>query len=147
MDFISVGMLKDVVSKKDKLCQSTGSGNLELTEQSDTKKGANVMLDKRWHLARDGKMEGPYTKSEVKEKINLGEIDEHFFVFGPGDKEWQLLIDSEAFADVFVDHTQPPPPPPPSGAASSSSAVNQTQKQKNQIKNVNKSHLAGGDGG
>lgn len=74
-----------------------------------------VTGDKLWYLARDGYVQGPYAQSEVTEKISVGEVDEHFFVYGPGYTQWQPLMNSEAFADVLAD--SPPPPPPPIASA------------------------------
>lgn len=70
------------------------------------------MSEKIWHVAVNGKQEGPYSIAEVSDKIQSGALDRKAVVFGPGMTEWAPITERAEFSDAF---SAAPPPPPPGG--------------------------------
>ncbi len=68
-----------------------------------------------WHIARNGKQEGPMTADDVRERIRSGKLDRADHVFGKGMEEWESLGGHPEFIEAFGTST---PPPPPRGAGS-----------------------------
>ena len=71
---------------------------------------------KVWHVAVDGKQQGPFTQEEVLKQIAAGQLGPSAHVFGPGMSEWQTLSSQAEFAAALA--TNAPPPPPPGGVGS-----------------------------
>lgn len=73
------------------------------------------MSDKVWHVAVNGKQEGPYTQQEVVGKFASGELPQNTVVYGPGMTEWAPITSRAEFASAGAG--SPPPPPAGLGAA------------------------------
>lgn len=68
------------------------------------------MSEKVWHVAVNGKQQGPFSADEVSGRIHGGTLDRSASVFGPGMTEWEPITDRPEFAGAFS--AAPPPPPP-----------------------------------
>lgn len=68
------------------------------------------MSDKAWHVAVNGKQEGPYTQQEVSDRIGSGQLSRKASVFGPGMTEWAPITSHNEFAGAFSAAAPPPPP-------------------------------------
>ncbi len=53
-----------------------------------------------WYIAKKNKSEGPYTKEQVQELIDQGEISEITLVWKEGFKKWIRLGESEFYEGV-----------------------------------------------
>lgn len=63
-----------------------------------------------WHLAKDGKTTGPYSKADLGQMADKGEVDRQSWVWTPGQDGWKHAEDTE-LSELF---TVAPPPPPES---------------------------------
>ncbi len=69
-----------------------------------------------WHVAVDGRQEGPYSAAEIAGRLAAGRLDRRAHVFRQGMAEWQPLSSVGELAGALG--TAPPPPPPrPAGGA------------------------------
>lgn len=64
----------------------------------------------RWHVAKDGKSSGPFTRDELGRMAGEGTIDPDTWFWTPGGPDWVRGRDVTELADLF---SAPPPPPPP----------------------------------
>jgi uncharacterized protein (TIGR00266 family) len=64
--------------------------------------------DATWYYAVDGQQQGPFTKAELRERLDRGELDERTYVYTPGMADWEPIGRLGGFRD---DTVAPPPPP------------------------------------
>ena len=64
-----------------------------------------------WHVAKDGKTDGPYSKAEMGQQSAKGLLTRETWVWTPGQDGWKKAEDTE-LAELFTIS----PPPPPEGA-------------------------------
>ncbi|MEO0974291.1 MAG: DUF4339 domain-containing protein, partial [Pseudomonadota bacterium] len=64
----------------------------------------------RYYIAINGHQTGPFTKAEVRAKIELGEVLRDSLAWRPGLAEWQAAEEVSELATLFA---QLPPPLPP----------------------------------
>jgi uncharacterized protein (TIGR00266 family) len=62
-----------------------------------------------WYLAVEGRNEGPFTRDEIRAKLESGQITDDVFVYTAGMAEWVPLKAVPAFRPGAAD--APPPPP------------------------------------
>ena len=70
----------------------------------------------QWHVAIDGKQEGPYSTDEVVRRIRAGRLPRTAHVFAQGLGAWQPVTSRGEFAAAFGTAAVPPPPPGGGGA-------------------------------
>ena len=63
----------------------------------------------RWHVARAGQADGPYTSSELQAMVAKGAVTPETLVWTPGSAGWTKAGQVAVLSDVFE---QTPPPPP-----------------------------------
>ena len=68
-----------------------------------------MMNDRFWHIAQNGKEEGPFSVESICSKIKEGSITSDAYVFKIGTHEWVPITERKEFVDQF---STPPPPPP-----------------------------------
>ena len=79
--------------------------------------------EKVWHVAVDGKQQGPYSPEEVVAEIGAGRLDARAHVYGPGMTAWEPIASRPEFSSALPANVPPPPPvgvartPPPLAAA------------------------------
>ncbi|NND40499.1 MAG: DUF4339 domain-containing protein, partial [Silicimonas sp.] len=61
-----------------------------------------------WHIARDGKTTGPYSKADLGKMAAGGEMVRESWVWTPGQDGWKKADETE-LAELFT--VMPPPPP------------------------------------
>ena len=61
-----------------------------------------------WHVAKDGKTDGPYSKAEMGQQSAKGLLTRETWVWTPGQDGWKKAEDTE-LAELFT--ISPPPPP------------------------------------
>ncbi|MDD9922085.1 MAG: DUF4339 domain-containing protein, partial [Boseongicola sp.] len=61
-----------------------------------------------WHIAKDGKTEGPFSKAEIGQRADKGSVDRETWVWTAGQDGWKRAEDTE-LAELFT--VSPPPPP------------------------------------
>ena len=66
------------------------------------------MTERVWRIAAHGKTQGPFSASEIEEKIIDNEIDAQYYIFKRGMHEWGRIDEQDEFSDLF---DIPPPPP------------------------------------
>ncbi len=71
--------------------------------------------EKVWHVAVDGKQQGPYSPAEVLAEIGAGRLDARAHVYGPGMTAWQPIASRPEFSSALPASV---PPPPPAGVGS-----------------------------
>lgn len=71
------------------------------------------MSDQIWHLAIDGKQEGPYTAEAIEERIRSGSVARGAHVYRDGMGNWAPVVSEPRFAAAFGT----PIPKPPGGVA------------------------------
>lgn len=69
-----------------------------------------MSTEKSWHLAIDGKQEGPYSHDEVVAIVRSGRADRRAHVFGSGMESWAAIGSVPAFASALGAARIPPPP-------------------------------------
>lgn len=72
------------------------------------------MSDAQWHVAQDGKQDGPMTADEVRERIRSGSVGRTAHVYSAGMDDWAPIASHAEFADAFG--AVPPAPPRVAGA-------------------------------
>ena len=77
-------------------------------EESKTEKQS--LLAELWYLERDGENLGKFSTDEVQQMINNNEITDKCHIWKKGFKDWQLIIDVEAFQFSTVETATGPPP-------------------------------------
>lgn len=65
----------------------------------------------QWHVAIDGRQEGPWTTEEVIRRIRAGQIPRTAHVFKPGLAAWEPVTARAELAGAFTAAVAPPPPP------------------------------------
>ena len=68
------------------------------------------MSDKIWHVAVNGKQEGPYRQQEVAGKLANGQLGQDAVVYGPGMSEWAPIGSRAEFSGASAGASPPPPP-------------------------------------
>ena len=71
----------------------------------------------QWHVAVDGKQEGPYPTEEVVRRIRAGQIPRHAHVYAQGLASWEPVTSRGEFASAFGGAAIPPLPAAPRGGA------------------------------
>lgn|SRR5690606_23320547 len=72
-------------------------------------------VEKVWHLARSGAVEGPYGRGHLGRLVHDGSLTRETLVWAPGQDGWKPAGEIAELAQLFT--VMPPPPPvPPSGA-------------------------------
>ena len=66
--------------------------------------------NKVWHVAVDGKQQGPYTQEEVIAEIGAGRLGAKAHVYGPGMPAWEELGSRPEFSSALPVSAPPPPP-------------------------------------
>jgi uncharacterized protein (TIGR00266 family) len=64
----------------------------------------------QWHVAVDGRQEGPYPTEEVVRRIRAGQIPRHAHVYAQGLASWEPVTSRGEFAAAFGGAPIPPPP-------------------------------------
>lgn len=64
-----------------------------------------------WHVARDGKTEGPFSRATLGRMASDGGLTRETYVWTAGQDGWKLAEDVAELAQLFT--VMPPPPPPP----------------------------------
>jgi uncharacterized protein (TIGR00266 family) len=71
-----------------------------------------------WHVAVQGRQEGPFPTDQIVTRIRAGSLDRRAHVFRQGMANWAPIDSVSEFAGAFAPATGVPPPPPASlGAA------------------------------
>lgn len=70
-------------------------------------------VEKVWHIARSGAVEGPYGRGHLGRLAHDGTLTRETLVWAPGQDGWKPAGEIAELAQLF---TVMPPPPPPSGA-------------------------------
>ena len=65
--------------------------------------------DATWYFAIDGKQQGPFTKADLRGRLERGEIDGSTYVYTPGMADWAPIGNLGGFTG---DARSAPPPPP-----------------------------------
>ncbi|MDX1383927.1 MAG: TIGR00266 family protein [Thermoanaerobaculia bacterium] len=73
-----------------------------------------------WHVAVDGKQQGPMSEAEVLAKIGSGELGAGAHVFRQGMTDWQPIASQAPFAAALGGSGAAPLPAPPRGDAGAS---------------------------
>ncbi len=68
------------------------------------------MSERIWHVAVNGKQEGPYSEEDVVDKVKNGRLDRNASVYGPGMTEWAPIHSRTEFSGAFGGSAPPPPP-------------------------------------
>ncbi|SLN57036.1 SPFH domain / Band 7 family protein [Pseudoruegeria aquimaris] len=63
-----------------------------------------------WHIAKDGKTSGPFSKADLGRMAAEGSLTRESFVWTPGQDGWKKAEDVAELAQLFT--ILPPPPPP-----------------------------------
>ncbi|MEM9708647.1 MAG: SPFH domain-containing protein [Pseudomonadota bacterium] len=63
-----------------------------------------------WHVAKDGKTEGPFSKADLGQMAAQGTLERESYVWTPGQDGWMKAEDVDELAQLFT--IMPPPPPP-----------------------------------
>jgi membrane protease subunit (stomatin/prohibitin family) len=63
-----------------------------------------------WHIARDGKTEGPFSRASMGRMASGGNLTRDTMVWTPGQDGWKRADDVSELAQLFT--ILPPPPPP-----------------------------------
>ena len=66
----------------------------------------------QWHVAVDGRQEGPYPTEEVVRRIRAGQIPRNAHVYAQGLASWEPVTSRGEFAAAFSGTAMPPPPMP-----------------------------------
>lgn len=66
----------------------------------------------QWHVAIDGRQEGPYPTAEVVRRIQAGQIPRNAHVYAQGLAGWEPVTSRGEFAAAFSGVAMPPPPIP-----------------------------------
>ena len=66
--------------------------------------------EKAWHVAVDGKQQGPFSQEELLAEIGAGRLDARAHVYGPGMTEWKPLAKRPEFSSALAAGVPPPPP-------------------------------------
>lgn len=80
------------------------------------------MKDNLWHIAQDGKQEGPYSIEEILTRIRDSRLTSDAYVFKIGTHEWLPITERGEFANEF---DKIPPPPPPNAVPKKAAAPEQ----------------------
>ncbi len=64
----------------------------------------------QWHVAIDGRQEGPLSAEEITRRIRSGQIPRSAHVFAPGLAGWEPVTSRGEFAAAFGGGAVPPPP-------------------------------------
>ena len=64
-----------------------------------------------WHVAKDGKTTGPFSKADLGRMASEGTLERESFVWTAGQDGWLKAEDVTELAQLFT--VMPPPPPPP----------------------------------
>ena len=65
--------------------------------------------DTTWYYAVDGNQQGPFTKADLRGRLERGEIDASTYVYTPGMVNWEPI----GSLSGFTGKTDSAPPPPP----------------------------------
>lgn len=71
----------------------------------------------QWHVAIEGRQEGPYPTDEVVRRIRAGQIPRTAHVYAQGLAAWEPVTSRGEFAAAFAGAAPAPPPPAMHGAA------------------------------
>lgn len=63
-----------------------------------------------WHIAEDGKTEGPYSKADLGKMVAQGRLTRESWAWTQGQDGWKRANDIDELAQLFT--VSPPPPPP-----------------------------------
>ena len=63
-----------------------------------------------WHIAKDGKTTGPFSKADMGKMVASGEVTRESYVWTAGQDGWLPAEDVAELAQLFT--VMPPPPPP-----------------------------------
>ncbi len=69
-------------------------------------------VEQVWHVAKDGKTEGPYSRAKLGRMAADGSFGRDSHVWTPGQEGWKTADEVMVLAQLF---TVMPPPPPPAG--------------------------------
>ncbi|MEM9268155.1 MAG: SPFH domain-containing protein, partial [Pseudomonadota bacterium] len=67
-------------------------------------------VDKVWHIAAGGETVGPFSRAEMGQKAQSGQLSRESWVWTAGQDGWQKAEDVVELAQLFT--ILPPPPPP-----------------------------------
>ncbi|MEO0422464.1 MAG: SPFH domain-containing protein [Pseudomonadota bacterium] len=108
-DGVGLGMGFAMASKLGETLSTGGKGNAPAAGAAgDTP--PPLPTEARYYLAVNGHQTGPFTKTEVRTKIQSGELSRDSLAWRPGLKEWQEAQGVAELAEMFA---QMPPPLPP----------------------------------
>jgi uncharacterized protein (TIGR00266 family) len=75
------------------------------------------MSETSWHVAVEGRQEGPFPEETVVARIRSGALGRNAHVFAAGMPGWVAVHSVPQFAAAFAGPASAPPPPPPGVAA------------------------------
>jgi uncharacterized protein (TIGR00266 family) len=75
------------------------------------------MSETSWHVAVEGRQEGPFPEETVVARIRSGGLGRNAHVFAAGMSGWVAVHSVPQFAAAFAGPASAPPPPPPGAAA------------------------------